>query len=117
VWRNYSDYGGEGNTPEQNKLMEGIGYYTGTGFQAFLAGLRNQKIVEDIRVHIPQPFDTENLIRSKIQYLNGRYDDILKEFAKGGRPVGASEGAAGGTPPPSAPAIPNLPTGFSVNFE
>lgn len=108
VWRNYKDYGGEGNTPEQNKLMEGIGYYTGTGFQAFLAGLRNQKIVEDIRVHIPQPFDTEPTIRSKIQYLNGRYDSVLKEFAAGAGSVRSLKKEAGvpvsGSPETPAPA-------------
>jgi hypothetical protein len=112
VWRNYKDYGGQGNTVEQNKLMEAIGYYTGTGFQAFLSGLRNQKIVEDIRVHIPQPFDTEPTIRSKIEYLGHRYTDVLREFATGAGGIRSLRKEAGvpvagspeGTTPAPAPA-------------
>lgn len=115
IWRNYKSYGGKGNTPEQNQLMEAIGYYQGTGFQAFLAGIRNQKIVEDIRVHIPAPWDTEPTIRSKIDYLSHRYDDVLQEFAKGGRPIGEEPGAVqrgeaaanapAGTPPAGSKII------------
>lgn len=122
IWRNYKDYGGEGNSTEQNKLMEAIGYYTGTGFQAFLAGLRNQKIVEDIRVHIPQPFDNEDTIRSKIEYLGHRYDDVLREFAAGAGSIRSLRKEAGvpvaGSPETTAPAAPNvtLPSGFSVEF-
>ena len=102
AWRNYKQFGGQGNTSETNRLMEAIGYYQGTGFQGFLAGIRNEKVINDIRTHIPQPFDTEETIKSKIGYLQDRYTDVLAEFAKGGKPIGVQEPGTEVSPPSTA---------------
>jgi hypothetical protein len=77
-WFNYRHQGGTALDPQTRELMESVGFLAGTGFQGLTAGIRHKDVLDDIRVHLPDPSaDTPEQIRAKVTYLKSRYADIL----------------------------------------
>ncbi len=78
-WFNYRYQGGKALDPETREVMESLGFLAGTGFQGLTAGIRHKDVLDDIRVHLPNPAsDTLEQVQGKIAYLRSRYEDILQ---------------------------------------
>jgi hypothetical protein len=107
AWSNFKNYGGKGNSDDENRLMQAINFFQSTGWQGLAPGIRNPKIISDIQAHLPTPIASAEENLERIGYLESRYGDMIAEMTKGAQPMGA-QGAA-----PKTSAAPNGSVGYS----
>jgi hypothetical protein len=130
MWYNYKQ-GGKDMTPQEREVMATLGTISASGWQGLTSGIRNRAVIEDVKQHVPRPWDDPDLVRAKIDWIKQWYGAIktgitssaqtLKDLqdADAANPfnipdvqpggAGATPGARG-TPPASAQGTTALPT-------
>lgn len=84
MWWNYKQ-GGQNMAPEDKELMAVLGTVSASGWQGLTSGIRNRAVIEDVKQHIPRPWDEPGLVKEKINWIKQWYGDIKTGIAKSGK--------------------------------
>lgn len=108
------EMGGMGLAPNEQKLAASLSYLNSTGYQTLLAsGRGSEKVIDDIKQHLPSLEKTESQNRENLHYIVEKYKDVLGQIPES---AGGEKAPAGAAPAPQAKSSTGPTTQESVDF-